>query len=181
MGHPAPPLQKEILENDLMQNYFARLETGSPEEKVSLLRSLSREQRDKLILEMARRHDLPPEQRQLFSSRFHQFFELTEAERQKTLRLLPAAQRQQTQQALQSVERLPEDQRRAYFESLSKFTSLTPAQQKQFLVNVERWKTMSPVERQKWRAFVTQLPPSPPPFPPLPPTSPHRSNAISPP
>ena len=161
-----PPLRQQILENDLMRNYFARWDSSSAEEQQRFLRSLPAAQREKLELEMARSRDLPSEQRATLSTRFNQFFELTETEKQKTLHMLPIEERRQTQQALQRVEKLPEDQRRRYLESLRKYSDLDPGQRRQFLINVERWKSMSPAERQNWRALVAKLPPVPPPMPP---------------
>jgi hypothetical protein len=57
---------------------------------------------------------------------------------------------------------------------------MTPEQREQFLKNAERWKAMTPAERQRWRELVRQVPmwpPEPPaldepPLPPMPPLPP---------
>ena len=51
---------------------------------------------------------------------------------------------------------MPPDQRAQCIRSFEKFASLSLAERQQFLKNAERWKLMSPSERQAWRELVNQ-------------------------
>jgi hypothetical protein len=104
--------------------------------------------------------------------RFNGFFELTAQEKQKALNTLSAQERRQIEITLRTFGRLPPDQRSQCIRSFDKFASLSLAEQKQFLKSAERWKLMSPGERQAWRDLVHNLPPPlPPNLPPVPPSS----------
>src|SRR5262249_6261131 len=69
----------------------------------------------------------------------------------------------------------PENRRRCLL-AMQKFVSLSVGERQQFLKNAERWRLMSPEQRQKWRELVGTLsmqPPLPqaanlPPLPPVP-------------
>jgi hypothetical protein len=69
---------------------------------------------------------------------------------------------------------LPPELRDDCIRSFEKFVSMDLADRQQFLKNAERWRLMSPEERQDWREVVASLsvqPPMPPGFggPPIPP------------
>ena len=89
---------------------------------------------------------------------------------------------------LQAFAKLPPGQRRICVASFHKFTEFTPAERAEFLRNADRWKLLTPQERDAWRKLVTRLPPAPPglvqaqvlPWPPLPP-QPRRVATSSPP
>jgi hypothetical protein len=53
---------------------------------------------------------------------------------------------------------------------------MSPAERQQFLINAERWREMTPEEREKWRQLVTVAPITPGiPNPPREPASTNRS------
>lgn len=124
---------------------------------------------------------LPETQRQQMYSSFERFFELNDEERQKTLGLLTSAERLQMNAALRSFAQLPKEKREHCLNSFNKFSSMSEAERQEFLKNAERWREMSPAERQAWRNLVMRLrahPPLPPGMitsPPLPPMPPMRT------
>jgi hypothetical protein len=117
-------------------------------------------------------------QRRSTLNRFNQFFQLTPPEKQKALETLSEPERRQIEKTLQTFGSLPPAQRAQCIRSFAKFTSLSLEERQQFLKNAERWKLMSPGERQAWRQLVNRLPPPLPPgvrplprgTPPLPPS-----------
>ncbi len=124
---------------------------------------------------------LPEGQRQQMYLSFQKFFELSDAERQNTLGILPPAERQQMNVALEKFVRLPKPQRELCLDSFNKFSSMSEAERQEFLKNAERWRELPPAERQAWRELVNSLPANPPlppvmvPPPPLPPMPPRLS------
>ncbi|MDQ6631440.1 MAG: DUF3106 domain-containing protein, partial [Verrucomicrobiota bacterium] len=109
---------------------------------------------------------LPADQRQQMCNRFNQFFNLTEAEKKKTLNTLSPAEQRQMENTLQTFANLSSQERTHCIESFRKFARLTAEEREQFLKNAERWRSMSPSEREAWRQIVQKAPPE---FPPLPP------------
>jgi hypothetical protein len=159
-----PPLKQEFLENDRALHYFTRVE--APGDSAA--------------------DDAADRQRQKIAEQFNQFFELTLAEKQKTLNTLSTAQRVQMEKTLRSFEQLPPPQRSECVRNYAKFAGMSAAERAQFLKNAERWSQMSPAERQAWRdlvAHVPQWPPLPPrlmpPMPPVPPQISHQSIATN--
>ncbi len=67
--------------------------------------------------------------------------------------------------ALQAFAGLPPAQRDLCIESFHKLAVMSPREREQFFINAERWRAMTPGERETWRNLVTQLPPLPPGFP----------------
>jgi hypothetical protein len=166
-----PDLQREVWENEMMQRYFVRLDASTPAEREAVLSQLSAPARQNLEERWSGWRALTADQRKKMFVRVNQYLELNDREQQKVLHLVSERDRQQTQKTLDALEKLPENQRRLYLDSLRKFANLTPEARYRFLQNAERWKTMSPVEQQRWRNLATKLPPLPPGLdePPLPP------------
>ena len=69
---------------------------------------------------------------------------------------------------LQAFLRLPKSRRDECLQSFGKFASMTAEERQEFFKNAERWKELSPAERQAWRNLVNRFPPMPP-MPPMPP------------
>ncbi len=166
-----PDLQKEVLEHEMIVGYVIHEETSPTATKKSIPETVPPEWRKKLELDLANWHALPQAQRQRMVENFHQFFDLSEKEKAKTLGTLSEAERRQMEQTLQEFAKLPSVQRQVCIDSFRKFANMTPEQQLQFLKNAERWQAMTPSERETWRTLVTKLPPLPPGFgvPTLPP------------
>jgi hypothetical protein len=170
-----PDAQKELLDNEATLRYFTQIGTDGNNQKETLLQDISPARRQKLEAGIAAWQTLPADQRQKMLDRFNDFFDLTPAERAATLGDLSEAERQQMDKTLRHFENLPLGQREQCIQAFSKFTRMSLAERQQFLKNAERWKLMSPDERQAWRDVVQKLPgypPMPPGFrslPPLPP------------
>lgn len=161
----APATQKELLENEFTARYFTQLEGSTREQRTNLLAGISPQRRAQLEAGMAHWAALSEEQRRKTCERFDQFFELTPREKEKALKTLSEAERQQMEKTLRTFEKLPKAQRELCVRSFEKFASLSLAERQLFLKNAERWRLMSPDERQAWRDLVTMVPE----WPPLPP------------
>ena len=157
-------LQKEVLEHEMIVGYVIHVETGPAAAKKGLPESMPLAWRNKFEQDLAKWHALPQPQRQRMVDNFHQFFELSEKEKAKTLSTLSETERHQMEKTLQEFEKLPSVQRQVCIDSFRKFANMTPDQQIQFLKNAERWQAMTPSERETWRTLVTKLPPLPPGF-----------------
>jgi hypothetical protein len=164
----APATQKELLENELTARYFTQLEGSTREQRTNILAGISPERRAQLEAGMARWGALSEGQRRRTCERFDQFFELTPRERDKALKTLSEAERQQMEKTLRTFEKLPKAQRELCVRSFEKFASLGLEERQLFLKNAERWRLMSPAERQAWRELVGKMPE----WPPMPPDAP---------
>ena len=127
---------------------------------------------------------LPLEQRQQMYDNFQRFFELSDAEKQKTLGEMPPQERMLMAAAMKRFSQLPAPLREQCLKSFSKFSSMSAAEREEFLKNAERWRELTPAERQAWREVVFRvrkgpplpqlIAPLPPPLPPPPLPSQHR-------
>ena len=160
------PFQKEVLDQELMLHYFARLESSSPAEREQILSTIPSERRNLLERELGKWRDTPIAERGRMYERFNQFFELPAEEKEKTLDRLSDEEQRQMETALQRFGQLPARQRELFIESFQKFASMSNGERDQFFENAERWKVMSPKERQTWRNLINLLPvQSEPPLP----------------
>jgi hypothetical protein len=110
---------------------------------------------------------LPPEQRKGLLQYFKSFFELSDEEQHKVLNSLSETEREQMAQSLRQFEQLDPEKRRQCLDALGRFSVLEPEQRYLFVHNANRWKEMTPSERERWREVVRQLPETQ--MPPLPP------------
>jgi hypothetical protein len=170
-------LQREVLDHETTIDYFLRLQSSTPTQRDATREAMSPPQREKLERELAQWQTLPADRRQRMCSQFQRFFELPEREQQKTLHAFTADERQQMERTLEAFAKLPAGQRRVCVASFRKFAEFTPAERAEFLKSADRWKSLTPQERDAWRKLVTRLPPSPPPLqqpqrPPPPPQPP---------
>jgi len=166
-------VRQELLDNEAAINYFTEVESASEEQKRRLLDSMSPARREKLETGMIYWRQLSENQRRTILSRFNQFFELTPGERQRALATLSEPERRQIEKTLRAFGSLPSGQRAECIRSFEKFTSLNLEERQLFLKNAEKWKVMTPEQRQSWRDLVENLsqhPPLPPEggLPPLP-------------
>ncbi len=164
-----PSLQKEFLDNEGTLHYFSHVDsTNSPSPGGRLVPSDA---------DQVRWNALTENDRGRITDEFNQFFELTPAEKQKTLNTLSDAERTQMENALQSFDKLPPIQRIQCVRAFTQFAGMSPADRAEFLKNAERWSQLPPKERQAWRDLVAQvplwpplpaaliMPPKPPPLP----------------
>lgn len=131
----APPAQQRLLKNQQTAGYFAGLEAGtnspvSPADQI----------------------------RRKLQGRLNQLLELTASEKEKVLRSLSHAERQQMENTLAAYGKLSSTQRQQCLASFSKFTAMSPDERQDFLKNAERWSQMSSAERQSWRELVNTAP-----------------------
>jgi hypothetical protein len=161
-----PGLQQEFFESERTLRYFARVEPTNRSPLPPLPPGMDPE----------RANAFTADRRQKMSAQFSQFFELTPAEKKKTLSTLSEVERQQMERTLDAFGRLSPRQRQKCIRAFAEFAGMTTAEKQEFLGNAQRWSQMSPQERQAWRDLVTHVPewpPLPPELlPPLPPASP---------
>jgi hypothetical protein len=160
-----PPMQQEFFGSERALRYFSHVDpTNRPPLPPMPPGS-----------DLARQQALSEDQRQKMAARFNQFFELTPAEKTKTLNTLSDIERQQMEKTLETFGRLSPRQRQQCIRAFTEFASLSAPEKQDFLKSAQRWSQMPPKERQAWRDLVTHvpdwppLPPAPPPLPPLPP------------
>jgi hypothetical protein len=170
-------VQKELLGIEPTMQYFAEIEGRSEQQRKEIIKNLSPARREMLEKGIQQWGSMSEEQRRKTLSRFDHFFHLTAPEKDKALQTLSGPERQQIEKTLQTFGSLPPERRAECIRSFAKFTSLSLEERQQFLKNAERWKLMSPGERQAWRELVNRLPPPslpplPPELPPLPPSTP---------
>ncbi|HEX7577276.1 MAG TPA: DUF3106 domain-containing protein [Verrucomicrobiae bacterium] len=174
-----PSLQKEFLDNEGTLHYFSHVDsTNSPSPGG---RSVPND------ADQARWNALSENDRHRITSEFTQFFDLTQVEKQKTLKTLSDAERAQMDKTLQTFDQLPPAQRRQCINAFTQFAGMSPAERAEFLKNAERWAQLPPKERQAWRDLVAQVPLWPPlpnafilpPAPPRLPPHPHPAVATN--
>lgn len=154
-----PGLQREFLENERTLHYFSHVDaTNNPPPPQPDHGSYS----NLWHADQERWNALSADKRRELTNRFNQFFELTDAEKEKSLNTLSDAERQQMEKTLQSFGKLPPQQRMECIRAFTKFAGMSPAERAQFLKNAERWSQLPPNERQAWRDLVTHVPLWPP-------------------
>jgi hypothetical protein len=141
-----PDVQRDVLEHQTTATYFLRVRPGSAAQPQPVSMST-----------------LPPlpgaEGASSDPEKLERFFKLPAREQEKTLDVLPAREREDMERTLQAFAKLPLTQRQTCIDSFVKFRRLSKEQRDQFLKNAERWKAMSPAERETWRTLVKILPP----------------------
>jgi hypothetical protein len=125
---------------------------------------------------------LSENQRQKIIAQCNRFFELTPAEKKKTLNTLSDTERQQMEKTLETFSNLPPAQRRQCIRAFTEFAGMSVQEKQDFLKNAQHWSQLSPKERQTWRDLVRQVPewpPLPPVLPPMPPQSTKRLQSLA--
>jgi len=168
-----PEAQRELIENELVLDYFTQAQAPDPAQ----LQRLPQDQREKI----ARWQAMPESERKQLVARVRKFFDFTPKEQEKALSTLSPTERAQMEETLRKLEQLPREQRVQCLRSFGELVGMSPAELVQFLKNAERWREMPLAEREAWRKLVRKLPEmpplppdfylSPPPPPPLPPST----------
>jgi hypothetical protein len=171
----APQAQKELLDHEPTVRFYFELAARTPQQRAQTVTNLPAAVQEKLEAGVRRWQSLADNQRSAIVRNFYQFFDLTPAEKEKTLRTLSEPERLQIEKTLSTFGSMPAAQRAQCLHSFEKFASLSPEERQQFLKSAELWERMSPTERQSWRNLVSSLshlPPLPPGLgsPPRPPT-----------
>ncbi len=154
-----PALKAEFLESERTLRYFTHVDPSNSPPLPPVPHHKPRGP------DLAHWEMLSEDQRQKVTAQFNRFFELTPAEKQKTLNTLSDAERQQMEKTLETFGKLPPAQRFKCIRAFTEFAGLSAAEKQDFLKNAQRWSQMSPKERQTWRDLVTHVPA----WPPLPP------------
>jgi hypothetical protein len=169
-------LQKKVLENENVIRLFFRSETNAPQPSLNLtLTNLTAAQREQMEKDWNRWAALPEEERAKILGQFERFFELSRKEKERIMGEMSPLEQRKMALALKQYARLPKALRESCLRGFQKFAALPPEEQQEFLNNAERWRKMSPEDRQIWRDLVNRLQPKPPlpprPYrpPPLPP------------
>ena len=169
----APEVQKALLTNQAVIQHLADLEGRTDDQRRAMLQGISPARREALVQGINHWSAMSEGQRQQVLTRFREFFELTEPEKQRALNTLSGPERRQIEKTLQTFGNLSPEQRALCIQSFAKFADLRPEERQQFLKSADRWKQMSPGERRAWRDVVRTLPAIlPPDLPPLPPSHP---------
>lgn len=180
-----PKLQEQMVNDEMTSRYFTQFETGAQTNRDLILRSMSPERRAKLEAGLDRWRAMTAEEREATLRNFYAYFELTSVEKDRALNTLSEAEQRQMEKTLEAYANLPAQQRMECLRSFQKFTSMTLGERQEFLKNAERWKLMTPAERESWRKLVQYAPLQPPspspvrfPFtrPPAPPGAPRRTS-----
>jgi hypothetical protein len=121
----------------------------------------------KVVLEQGIRQwqELSFRQRDEFANRFERMLDFTEPEKARILNVLSEGDRRQIEQTLEKFRQLPPPQRAICIKNFEKFASLTIQERNEFLTKAERWKLMTPTQRETWKDLVNRLnlqPPLPP-------------------
>lgn len=161
----SPELQKQFLENEATIRFYFELAAQTPAQRAEAATNNVGSATDKMNAGIQHWQALSDDQRQDILRHFYQYFDLTPAEKERTLSTLSEAEREQLEKTLQTFGGLTPAQRIQCVRSFQKFASFTSEERRQFLHNAERWERMSPTDRQTWRNLVSSLahqPPLPP-------------------
>jgi hypothetical protein len=169
-----PEVQKEFLQKQATVRYFLELAAGTASPSSST--NISPERHKALTNGIEQIRAMPEAQRQQLLSLFNQFFELGPNEKERVLNTISEPERRQMEKTLRSFGQLTPAQRNRCIRSFEKFAGLSIQERNQFLKNAERWKLMTPEQRQAWREVVSKVPllPAAPDLPPLPKPAPPR-------
>lgn len=157
-----PELQQQFKDNDLIANYFAQAPFSTPAQREEMLQQISPERRNELKKGLDKWEGMTEDQRQKALASFNMFFELTSEQKEKALNVVSDEERSQMEQTLAAYQHLTPEQRARCISSFEKFAQMSVVERKLFLENAERWRDMTPEERQKWRELVTVAPLIPP-------------------
>jgi hypothetical protein len=147
--------RKEFLEKRAAIQGFIELAAGANQPANT---NLSPERRAALTNGISKIQAMAEDQRQQLLSRFNQFFELTSQEKERALKTISEPERRQMEKTLRNFGQLTVTQRARCIRSFEKFAGLSIEERNQFLKNAERWKLMTPDQRQAWRNLVRIVP-----------------------
>jgi len=169
----SPESQKDLLQSEPTLHALTELAESSPVARRQAVTAMTEARKAELEAGIRQWQGLSDGQRRDTIKHFNQFFDLTPEEKDKALKTLSEAERHQLERTLGTFGSLTPDKRAVCIRSFEKFASLSLEDRQQFLQSAERWKLMSPTERQLWKDLVYSLshqPPVPPGLnsPPLP-------------
>jgi len=145
-------------DNDLIADYFAQARFATKVQLEELLQTIPSERREALEKGLETWKGMSDGQREQALAGFNRFFELTPEQKEKALNLVSDEERSQMEQTLSTYQHLTPEQRKLCISSFEKFARMSVVERKQFLENAERWRDMTPEDRQKWRDLVSVAP-----------------------
>lgn len=161
----SPQSQAELMQNEATLRALSDMGAQPPSNQQEMVKTLSPAQKAELEAGIRRWQALPDGQRAVIIERFTRFFDLSTPEKEKALLTLSDAERQQLDRTLDTFEKLSPLQRAKCVRAFDKFANLSAEERQRFLKDAERWRRMSPSQRQLWRDLVYGLshePPMPP-------------------
>lgn len=160
-----PEMKEEMLANEQIVRYFTRIGITSEQDRQLLLDITPPEVRAPMEKRIAEWNALPAETRTRVFTQVNEFFDLTPAEREKSLRTLSGPEREAMRETLSSFSNLTPDQREICIQSFERFSRMSLGERREFLQKAEVWSRLTAAEREQWRELVNQVP-NLPPFPP---------------
>lgn len=160
-----PEMKEEMLANEQVVRYFTRIGITSEQDRQLLLDITPPEVRAPMEKRIAEWNALPAETRIRVFTQVKYFFDLTPAEREKSLRTLSGPERDAMRETLSSFSNLTPDQREICIQSFERFSRMSLGERREFLQKAEVWSRLTAAEREQWRELVSQVPTLPP-FPP---------------
>lgn len=164
-------LQQQFKDND----FIASIQVATPEQRDNLMSQIPSDRKDELQMGFDRWQKMSEDERRTALASFNKFFELTASQKEKMLDTISDDERQQMEKTLLSYENLSPAQRAQCIRAFEKFATMSAPERQQFLKNAERWREMTPEERQKWRDLVIVAPIMPAPVVPPTPASTNRA------
>lgn len=161
----SPGQQNAVLENKSLLQHLTDFASINPMRQNQPPTNMTPAQRQALQEALTTWQSLGRERRLEITKHFKEFFDLTTAEKQKTLSAVSDAERAQIEKAIRQYYELNPRSKARVRNGLDKFCQLSPAEFREFLRNAERWKALSPTERKAWRDLVSSAsiqPPLPP-------------------
>lgn len=175
----SPEARADLLESQQSLAYFVRSEKADPQRLADTLPTVPAPIRSEVEAQFARWTALQPEERARKTALFLRFFDLSTAERAKTIRQLSDEERQRMKDALAQLDALGSQERDRCLQAFRQFTALSPQERADFLANAARWKAMKPAEQTAWHALIDHLDLKAHQGPPLPPVSAMRVTATN--
>lgn len=158
----APAARHDILDSQQSLSFFIRLETTDPAQLAAVVQQAPAAARPEVEAQLQRWLALSTDERSRKAASFQRFFNLTEAEQNRTLKQLSATDRAQMEATIAAFEQLPSAQRQQCVNAFRKFANLTPTQRAEFLRDAEKWQSLSAAERAAWRRVVQRAIDQPP-------------------
>lgn len=157
--------KRDMLESELAIRALSRPEQGLVTHAGFSM--ITPQQQERINRSVDFMNQLPDEKRDRMYRNFNRFFELSENEKTKTLESFSETDRKRMEMTLQAFEKLPPQERERCIAGFEKFRALSRDEQDYFLKSAERWRAMTPKDRQIWRSLVSRKAvPAPPPMPP---------------
>ena len=154
-----PSLQEEWKNDEAVANYFAQTAFATPEERKDMLKIIPTSQQARLTEGFDRWNQMTEQERQKALAGFNKIFEVKPEEKEAALDTVPSdEERQKMEKTLDEYGKLTPQQRLKCISSFKKLATMSVSERQQFLKNAQRWSTMTPGEREKWRQLVITAP-----------------------